>query len=1188
MLRVKLIFLSILLIFITSNTKALAQNISYVFNPDNPSITVSEGDTAIVEIIIDDTVNNAAPDAYTIDSTGFTSINHEIIPDVPNNLTKLTLYIGPDYDDEGTHRIHFTAYDSNDIPKDTLLTIIINNTNRAPQLTNLPHTLFVDENVNIQYTVTAFDPDTDPVTLSAENVPSNATFTSGTGLFDFTPDFSQSGVDSVRIIASDGSLADTSYLILVVNNVNIAPDIDNQDTTININEGQSYSFAISASDYDGDQLIYSLLPPDTNWVNFSDTTVLIGLVPYDIADFNTPVVDVNFNIIISDGSLADTIDLTIRVANINRPPVFSYPSQDTVLTVYQPDTNFIVFTAADADSNQGENLEFIDIDSIRIRTELTEKGWYIRFNLDSLFFSPSDSIEGFADSVGYKFVVKDQADIRDTIIINFFSTDTIPPETITSFDGANSGQPFGKIRLYWTAPHEDYNDVSSGAVSAYYIKYAVSAPANSNDMNWWNNTAQYIQQQPPHPPGTPGSSDSVIVNELAEYQNYWYGIMAEDASGNSSIFIRTNPISPRWQAPQITFTELDTVAPGTEIVISGVVSDSGGIIYVDSISYSTDNSTWYAVDSVGPAYDESDMFIRRYFQFSLAIVADDTLVYVRAMDAQNFGATSLAIYIDNTPPNTPSVTSSPSDSLTNNSNFYFAGTKEQGTSVWAFLELGSNPGTDIQIAETGDTSSHWDDTIAVYFQGPVHFRFYAKDEAGNASDSTARYSYYLDTEPPFIVGSPAVTQFTNEQQVSAAVMNILFSERLDISTVELNDFVIFNQQDTLDADTSETRLIFLESAVRIDFSETATSDFINLISQSTSSYPRLSVADSVFTDLAGNNIHDTSITLESNLNVMIDSTIDFNGTTNFNPDSTSFTVSFQTTDTSYFVFTILNEQGSIIYNLTIDSLGAGSHTYTWNDTINTGTDSGQAAPDGWYRVRLSARPYPVSPYDLPVEVVIYVDSYAPFESYFFPNSGFTSASPRIIDSDPQFVLAVGDTGAVGLNTRADIINPFLKYLPSGSSDSVTITFTENDSTPGQWEADLTSSPLTSGTYEMVLVIADSAGNKNIYYKYYEVTSASGISGFFNYPNPFAPSVEQTVITYTLTQNVNELDLEIFDTSGDLIYRRVLDGADLEGNTHEISWDGKSAWGKTLNNGVYFARLTGDITSEFLKIAIADR
>jgi flagellar hook assembly protein FlgD len=69
---------------------------------------------------------------------------------------------------------------------------------------------------------------------------------------------------------------------------------------------------------------------------------------------------------------------------------------------------------------------------------------------------------------------------------------------------------------------------------------------------------------------------------------------------------------------------------------------------------------------------------------------------------------------------------------------------------------------------------------------------------------------------------------------------------------------------------------------------------------------------------------------------------------------------------------------------------------------------------------------------------------------------------------------------------------------------------------------------------------------------------------------------------------SELILEIYDSSGDLVFIRSLDAAYLTPQAHEFAWDGRSSWGKALNNGVYFARLTGGITTEFLKIAIADR
>ncbi len=82
---------------------------------------------------------------------------------------------------------------------------------------------FVAEDANLNFTVTASDPEGLAPDLFAEDVPVNAIFSDhgdGTGSFDFNPDDTQSGTYDVRFIASDGDLADTTVASIVVTEAN--------------------------------------------------------------------------------------------------------------------------------------------------------------------------------------------------------------------------------------------------------------------------------------------------------------------------------------------------------------------------------------------------------------------------------------------------------------------------------------------------------------------------------------------------------------------------------------------------------------------------------------------------------------------------------------------------------------------------------------------------------------------------------------------------------------------------------------------------------------------------------------------------------------------------------------------------------------------------------------------------------
>ena len=86
--------------------------------------------------------------------------------------------------------------------------------------------------------------------LTAEDLPPGASFTdslNGNGLFEFTPDYFQSGVDTVRFIASDGFAADTEHVDITVNNINRAPVLDSIATPRAVAEGDSLLFTATAS-----------------------------------------------------------------------------------------------------------------------------------------------------------------------------------------------------------------------------------------------------------------------------------------------------------------------------------------------------------------------------------------------------------------------------------------------------------------------------------------------------------------------------------------------------------------------------------------------------------------------------------------------------------------------------------------------------------------------------------------------------------------------------------------------------------------------------------------------------------------------------------------------------------------------------------------------------------------------------
>ncbi len=161
----------------------------------------------------------------------------------------------------------------------------------------------VDECENLNFIVTATDPDMTTPALFAEDLPDNADFTDngdGTGIFDFTPDNSQAGEHVVRFIATDGSLADSEMVTITVNNVNLPPTIIEPDTLLCRTE-EYFTFYPEIIDPDdtSHQVSYSMYP---GWMTVIEDSLT-----------GTPTAPefVTFRVHVTDGVNYDSLDVNL-------------------------------------------------------------------------------------------------------------------------------------------------------------------------------------------------------------------------------------------------------------------------------------------------------------------------------------------------------------------------------------------------------------------------------------------------------------------------------------------------------------------------------------------------------------------------------------------------------------------------------------------------------------------------------------------------------------------------------------------------------------------------------------------------------------------------------------------------------------------------------------------------------------
>jgi hypothetical protein len=218
--------------------------------------------------------------------------------------------------------------------------------NRAPTISGSPATSIV-VGTPYTFTPTASDPDGQPITFSIRNRPAWAAFDAATGRLQGTPP-STGTFTGVAISVSDGQVAVPlpSFTILVTPPpVNRAPVISGVPMT-SVEAGRAYTFVPTASDPDGDTLIFAIAGRPT-WAAFDTGTGRLSGTPPS----GTTGTFVNIRISVSDGSNAASLpafSLTVTAPTTNRPPTISGTPATTAtqgrLYTFTP-------TASDADGN---------------------------------------------------------------------------------------------------------------------------------------------------------------------------------------------------------------------------------------------------------------------------------------------------------------------------------------------------------------------------------------------------------------------------------------------------------------------------------------------------------------------------------------------------------------------------------------------------------------------------------------------------------------------------------------------------------------------------------------------------------------------------------------------------------------------------------------------------------------------
>jgi hypothetical protein len=155
----------------------------------------------------------------------------------------------------GTDSFTFVANDGY-LDSDTAkVSITVNPVNDPPTI-EIEGSAIVDEGKNLVLNAVFYDPDGDPLTYWASNLPYGASFDDGELIW--ATGYDQAGDYKVIFQVNDGSVAVQKEIELKVNNVNRPPEFSVIDPQT-VNEGENLLFTITATDPDGDSMIYETI-----------------------------------------------------------------------------------------------------------------------------------------------------------------------------------------------------------------------------------------------------------------------------------------------------------------------------------------------------------------------------------------------------------------------------------------------------------------------------------------------------------------------------------------------------------------------------------------------------------------------------------------------------------------------------------------------------------------------------------------------------------------------------------------------------------------------------------------------------------------------------------------------------------------------------------------------------------------
>jgi len=225
--------------------------------------------------------------------------------------------------------------------------LVVRASNQAPVLQD-PGTQTVAEGQTLTVSLSATDPDGDPLTYSVANPPPGSTFDPAHGIFTWTPNLIQAGTyPNVVFGASDGNKTAFQTITIDVTETDQPPVLLPVGSQAG-RENAPVQFSLAATSPDSDPITYSAVTPLPAGAQLNPQTGQFTWTPdYTQAGNYT----LTFAATVPSG-LSDTTTVSIQIAKVDRPPTIQVANQSVLVGVP------LNFTVLGSDPDVGDVLTY--------------------------------------------------------------------------------------------------------------------------------------------------------------------------------------------------------------------------------------------------------------------------------------------------------------------------------------------------------------------------------------------------------------------------------------------------------------------------------------------------------------------------------------------------------------------------------------------------------------------------------------------------------------------------------------------------------------------------------------------------------------------------------------------------------------------------------------------------------------